>query len=277
MNILITGCSSGIGLQMALSLAARGYTVLATVLNEDEKKQIIHPNIHPLILNLLNKQSIAACVEEAKRISEGQIDLLINNAGIAIAGAIEDVGYDALIHQFQVNDIGLCEITRLILPLMHQAGSGKIVNISSMLSICVFPYRGVYGASKYALRAINDALRLEMKAINSPIRIVLIEAGPMQTQIRENAIELSKNYLDFASSKYQKDYERLLVSGKNQQSMPFIKPPEAIVALIEKIIRSKNPRAVYRFGFMPKFLNFLKYILPTHLFDRFILYILKIE
>lgn len=277
MNILITGCSSGIGFQMAISLAEQGHTVLATVLQEEEKNKFSHPNIYPVLLNLLNKQSIHNCVEEVKHLSQGTVDVLINNAGVAVAGAIEDVGYETLAYQFQINDIGLCEITRLILPLMHQAKAGKIINISSMLSICVFPYRGVYGASKYALRAINDALRLELKAINSPIHVVLIESGPLQTQIRENAITLSKNYLDIDASRYQHDYAKLLVSGSNQKEMPFIKPPAAIVALILKIINAKRPKPLYRFGILPKALNILKILMPISLFDRLILYILSIE
>lgn len=277
MNILITGCSSGIGLQMALSLAEQGHMVLATVLQEQEKNKFSHSNIYTVLLDLSNKQSIHACVDEVKRLSQEKIDVLINNAGVAVAGAIEDVGYETLAYQFQINDIGLCEITRLILPLMHQAKAGKIINISSMLSICVFPYRGVYGASKYALRAINDALRLELKAINSPIHVVLIESGPLQTQIRENAITLSKSYLNINASRYQQDYAKLLVSGSNQKEMPFIKPPTAIVKLIIKIIDSNKPKALYRFGILPKVLNILKMLMPIALFDRLILYILSIE
>ncbi|CAM4407771.1 MAG: hypothetical protein LEGION0403_FIIPPAGN_00913 [Legionella sp.] len=277
MNILITGCSSGIGFQLALSMAEQGYTVFATVLEDEEKKKFTHPNIYPILLNLLNKESILKCVDEVNYLSHGKIDVLMNNAGVAVAGAIEDVAYETLAYQFQINDIGLCELTRLILPLMHEAKTGTIINISSMLSICVFPYRGIYAASKYALRAINDALRLELKAINSPIRVVLIESGPLQTEIRENAIMLSKKYLDIDASRYKQDYAKLLISGSNQKEMFFIKPPIAIVGLIVKIIKSRRPRALYRFGILPKVLNILKMLLPISLFDQLILYILTIE
>ena len=277
MNILITGCSTGIGYQMAMSLADEGYTIFATVLHEEEKEQFKNPNIHPLILNLLDKNSISQCVKEVKLVAGGKIDVLINNAGIAVAGAIEDLSYDVVTHQFQVNNFGLCEITRLILPLMHQAGHGKIINISSMLGLTSFPYRGIYSASKHALRAINDALRLELKAINSPISVTLIECGPMKTNIRENAIRLSTQFINVKDSRYKNDYEVLLDATKNEQSMLFIKSPVDIMKLISKIIKSKKPKAVYRFGSLPRILNFLKIVLPVNIYDKVILYILSIE
>lgn len=277
MNILITGCSSGIGFELATSFAKQGHNVLATVLNEDEKNIFLNTPVKTLILDLTNKQSIFTCVQEAILHTQGKIDVLINNAGIAIAGAIEDIGYEAVIYQFQVNVSGLSEMTRLVLPVMHKAGSGKIINISSMLGIAVFPYRGIYSASKYAVRAINDALRLEIKANKSPISVSLIESGPIKTNIRKNAIELSKRFLNINDSRYSKDYEILLASTTNDQSMLFIKPPAAIVKLVTKIINSNKPKAIYQFGIMPRMLSFLKNFLPVNLFDKIILYMFSVE
>lgn len=277
MNILITGCSSGIGEQMAISLAEQGYNVLATVLHDDEKEKFTNPAIQTIVLNLLDKQSIYKCVEQAKILSKDKIDVLINNAGIAVAGAIEDVNYDTVAHQFQVNIFGLCEITRLILPLMHHTGSGKIINISSMLGLTAFPYRGIYSASKHALKAVNDALRLELKAIQSPITVTLIECGPMKTNIRENAIKLSGQFLKVDDSRYKNDYQVLLAASKNEQSMLFIKSPVDIMKLIIKIIKSNKPKALYRFGSLPRLLNVLKIVLPISIYDKLILYILSIE
>lgn len=277
MNILITGCSSGIGFELAISLAKQGHTVLATVLNEDEKKLFSNTSVIALILNLTDKQSIFDCVQQAIIHTQGKIDILINNAGIAIAGAIEDVGYDAIIYQLQVNVAGLSEITRLILPLMHKTGSGKIITISSMLGIAVFPYRGIYSASKYAVRAINDALRLEMKANKSPISVSLIESGPIKTNIRKNAIEFSKRFLNINESRYSKDYEILLAATTDEQSMLFIKPPAEIVKLVKKIIASNKPKAVYQFSIMPRMLSFFKNFLPINIFDKIILYMFSVE
>ncbi|CAM4459202.1 MAG: Putative oxidoreductase SadH [Legionellaceae bacterium] len=276
MNILITGCNTGLGYELAVGLSKKGYQVIATILKEEDKILFQNTTIKCVTLDLTNKESIASCVEKTLLITNNKIDILINNAGIVIPGALEDISYDTIRNQFNINVFGLHEITRLTLPSMHENNSGTIINISSMLGSVVFPYRSIYSASKFALKAITHGLRQELKTINSPIKVILIESGPIKTNIRSNAIKLANKYIPINTSRYQENYKKLLLATKNDDPL-FTKLPEEMVKFIQKILVSKQPKAIYQFGALAKIANFMGRFFSLNLLDKTIAKIFTFE
>src|SRR5690606_24281722 len=176
-TILITGCSSGIGLASARMLKARGWRVLATARKPEDLKRLNEEHgLEALYLELADPKSIAGCAEEALSRTRGRLYALFNNAAYSQPGAVEDIPADALRHQLEVNVVGTHDLTRRIIPAMRASGAGRIVQCSSVLGLVSAPWRGAYCASKYALEALTDALRLELQG--SGIHVSLIEPGP---------------------------------------------------------------------------------------------------
>lgn len=251
--VLITGCSSGIGHCVAHGLAQRNYQVIATVRNETDKNALQHPNIHPLIADLQDSKSIDAAVSQALELSKGQIDVLFNNAGFGQPGAVEDLQREVIRQQFETNVFGALELTNKIIPSMRQQGQGRILFNSSVLGFVCIPFRGAYNASKYALEALADTLRLELHGTN--IRVILIEPGPITSRFRENALHAFKQKINPHNSAFSDYYQRVLgrLESKGKGST-FTLPPEAVLKRVIHAIESPRPKIRY-------------YItLPTYLF-----------
>jgi NADP-dependent 3-hydroxy acid dehydrogenase YdfG len=177
--VLVTGCSSGIGRASALRLARSGWTVYASARRPETLAELADAGCRTLALDVTDEDSMRAAVETIEQ-SEGAVGVLINNAGYSQSGAIETVPIKAVRRQFETNVLGLVRLTQLVLPRMRAQRWGKIVNLGSMGGRLTFPGGGCYHASKYALEAISDALRFELRGFG--IDVVLLEPGLITTE-----------------------------------------------------------------------------------------------
>lgn len=186
-NVLITGCSSGFGLEAALVFARHGDRVLATMRNPDDGAALARTardeqlTLELLRLDVGDGASIASALAAA-----GPIDVLVNNAGIELRSSIEDASEEDVRRQFDTNVFGPLRLIRAVLPGMRARRSGTIVNVSSIAGIVARPYGGLYAASKHALEAISEALHFEVQPFG--VRVVLIEPGQFATRLLDNAI-----------------------------------------------------------------------------------------
>ena len=173
-SVLITGCSSGIGQAAALALHEAGRTVVATARNPDTLSGLAGRGLRTLALDVTDESSMRAAVDAA-----GPIDVLVNNAGYGLYGTVEQLPMAEIRRQFETNFFGLVRLTQLVLPGMRTAGGGRILNVSSMGGRATLPGGAFYHASKYAVEALSDALRMEVAQFG--IDVVLIEPGPVRT------------------------------------------------------------------------------------------------
>lgn len=270
--ILITGCSSGIGRATAREAACRGHTAFATSrdrgsiegLEEDKR-------IRTLGLDVADRAAIREVVSEVLA-RAGHLDALVNNAGYGQMGAVEDVSAEEWRRQFEVNFFGAIELIQAVLPGMRGAGRGTIVNVSSIAGKLVFPFAGPYSASKYALEAASDALRVEVSPFG--IRVVLIEPGPIRTRFADRARESTERIRRNAGpySAFYPAAERAMDRNLQVGSLP----PEAVARVILGAIESDNPRPRYRLTGMARALVPLRSLLPDRLLDRLLKKILRL-
>ena len=275
-TIFITGCSTGIGLAAALSLSQRGHRVIASCRKKEDLKQLTALGCEAILMDVNDSHSINKAFAEVLSKTEGQLDVLINNAGFGQAGALEDISRDVLRQQFETNVFGLMELTNLAIPIMRQQGHGRIINMSSVLGIISLPFRGAYNASKYAVEGLCDTLRLELKS--SGIHVICIEPGPIESQFRENAIACSLKKINIEHSHFQAQYQHMLSYFRSQKTeSSFTKKPEAVVKKFIHAIESRTPKAKYPVTFPTYFFIVIKRILSTKLLDRVLTLISKKE
>ena len=262
--VLVTGASSGIGFFTAANLASQGYKVYGAARRIEEIKKLELFGVVPLYLDLTDEASITKIVEEIIE-NEGRLDVLINNAGYGLYGAVEVVPIEEAKRQFEVNIFGLAKLTQLVLPHMRENKKGKIIMLSSIAGRLTMAMGAWYHSSKYALEAYSDALRMEVKPFG--IDVVLIEPGA----IKSEWADITKNHLESLSlnTVYQenakKQAKRLAFFYHRN---PFLTSPKKVSALIAKIILSERVKARYQIGFGSKSLVFLKYILPSFILDK---------
>lgn len=244
-SILITGCSSGIGLAVARGLAARGWRVFATARRETDVERLRGEGLEALRLDLTDSASIAGAVEEVLDRTAGRLDALFNNGAYGQPGAVEDLRREVLREQFETNLFGTVELTNRVIPVMRRQGHGRILQNSSLLGYVALPYRGAYTASKYALEGITDTLRLELQGTG--IHVVLIEPGPIESRFRANAFAAYQRNIDKTVSVHRAQYEamerRLTKAGP---VAPFTLPPEAVLAAVVRALETPRPRSRYR-------------------------------
>jgi NAD(P)-dependent dehydrogenase (short-subunit alcohol dehydrogenase family) len=243
-SILITGCSSGIGLDAARTMKQRGWRVIATARNADDLarlKQI--EGVEALHLELADPQAIATCAIRALEITRGRLTALFNNAAFGQAGAVEDLTPALLREQLEVNLVGTHDLTRRLIPAMRKNGAGRIVNCSSVLGMVVAPYRGAYCASKFALEALTASLRLELEG--SGIRVSLIEPGPIRSRFVENAVARLKATIDMENSPHRDVYRARLEAMEAGGQMRFKLEPEAVSKRLIHAVESPRPRRHY--------------------------------
>src|SRR3954452_17606510 len=183
--VLSTGCSTGICRATAQHLADRGHTVYATARKLDAIRDLEAHGCRVLELDVTDDDSMAAAVQKVEA-DEGAVGVLVNNAGYSQSGAVESIPMDAVRRQFETNVSGLVRMCQLVLPAMRAQRWGRIVNISSMGGRLVFPGGGYYHATKYAVEALSDALRFEVKGFG--IDVVLIEPGLIRTEFGTAAV-----------------------------------------------------------------------------------------
>jgi len=265
-SILITGCSSGIGLCCAKGLAARGWRVFATARKQPDVDMLTQEGLEALPLDLADPASIEAALDEVLRRTGGTLDALFNNGAYGQPGAVEDLRREVLREQFETNLFGTHDLTIRVLKIMRKQGYGRIVTNSSLLGYISLPFRGAYNASKHALEGLTDTLRLELRG--SGIHISLIEPGPVTSRFRANAFAMNHRNNDKSQSPIRATYEgmekRLLKKGPAQ---PFTLPPEAALEKLIHALESKRPRIRYYVTFPAHLFAWLKRLLPDAMVD----------
>ena len=262
---LVTGASSGIGEETARTLHKLGYTVYAAARRTDRLKQLTNVGIHALTMDVTDDESMTSGIE--KIIAEtGGIDVLVNNAGYGSFGAIEDVSIDEARRQFEVNVFGLARLTQLVLPHMRAQRSGTIINISSIGGRFTTLLGGWYHASKHAVEALSDALRMETTPFG--IDVVVIEPGLIRTEWSG----IAANHLEETAegSAYASQIKAVANSMRSESTNKRQSPPSVIADTVEKIVTARKPRTRYVVGFAAKPLVTLRRILPDRAFDRLI-------
>jgi NAD(P)-dependent dehydrogenase (short-subunit alcohol dehydrogenase family) len=265
-SILITGCSSGIGLCVAHGLHARGYRVFATARKPADVEKLAQAGLESLQLDLTDSASIRACVDEVLRRSDNQLYALFNNGAFGLPGAVEDLSRDALRAQFETNFFGWAELTNYVIPVMRQNNEGRIIHNSSVLGFVAMSFRGAYNASKYALEGLSDTLRLELRHTN--IHVSLIEPGPILSEFRNNALLALRQYIDVEHSIHRKKYEGVMQRlNKEGPAVPFTLPPEAVLKKVIHALESRRPKPRYPVTFPTYLFAWLKRLLSTRALD----------
>lgn len=265
-SILITGCSSGIGLDAARALKERDWRVIATARKpEDLARLKRYEGVEPLYLELADPKSIATCAVRALEMTNGTLYALFNNAAYGQPGAVEDLTPALLREQFEVNLIGTHDLTRRIIPAMRKRGEGRIVNCSSVLGMVVSPYRGAYCASKFALEALTTSLRLELAPAG--ILVSLIEPGPIRSRFVEHIAERLVATIDIEHSHHRDVYKARLESLKAGVPSRFKMEPEVVSRCLIHAVESKWPKKNYYVTSVTKAAAVFRRVLPQFAID----------
>ena len=265
-TVLITGCSSGIGRAAADTLRERGYRTFATARRAADVERLTADGHESLRLDLTDERSIDAAIDEMFSRTSGRLYGLFNNGGFGQPGAVEDVTVEALRAQFETNVFGWHTVIRRVLPAMRAAGEGRIVQNSSVLGLVALRYRGAYVASKFAIEALTDAMRLELRG--SGVHISLIEPGPIVSRFRANAYEAFERHIDIESSPHREVYRRVIGRLASEEGdAPFTLPESAVVARLLHALESPRPRARYYVTVPTHALALLKRVLPGRWLD----------
>jgi short-subunit dehydrogenase len=267
-SILITGCSSGIGLHAATQLKQRGYQVFATARKPADVIRLTSLGFESLVLDVNDSNSIKQALNDVLKRTNGTLYAVFNNAGYLQAGAVEDVTRDMMRAQFETNVFGAMELTRLVLPIMRKQGYGRIIQNSSILGIIPMSYCGVYNASKYALEGYSSSLRHELR--HTCIYVSIIVPGPFESKLRHNAFQQFKQTLhQQTDSNYHPVYQKMEKTyfNPNGQDSHIRQKPDAIVNCLIHALESARPKAHYYAGLPAKVLVFLKRILPDTMLD----------
>ncbi len=269
-SILITGCSSGIGLDAARGLRAAGWRVFASCRKPDDCTWLRSEGFESPQIDYADPDSIVNGLAETLEATGGTLDALYNNGAYACPGAVEDLPVEALRQIFETNVFGYHELTRLVIPIMRAQGHGRIINCSSVLGLVGLKWRGAYVATKFALEGLTDVLRIEMTG--TPIKVILIEPGPVTSKIRENAIPHFEKWIDWENSARANDYKDVL-SRLYSDSGPdkFELPASAVTKKLLHALTSARPKARYYVTTPTYLMGFLRRVLPTRLLDMVIL------
>jgi len=268
--VLITGCSSGIGRCVAEGLHTRGYRIFAGVRRSEDMRALEAAGIKALHLNLDDSDSITAAVQQLLAQTDGRIYGLFNNGAYGQPGAVEDLSREVLRRQFETNLFGWHELTCRLLPAMRQQGEGRIIQNSSVLGLVVLPYRGAYNASKFALEALSDTLRLELSGTG--IHVSLIEPGPIESRFRANGQRAFAANIDVDHSVHRDQYQAMLSRlAKEGPAAPFTLKPEAVLKKVIHALESPRPKPRYYVTFPTYLFGYLRRALSSRGLDRIIL------
>jgi NADP-dependent 3-hydroxy acid dehydrogenase YdfG len=240
--VLITGCSSGIGRATALRLTGAGWTVYATARRPETLADLERAGARTLALDVTDEGSMRAAVDAVEE-AEGAVGVLVNNAGYSQSGAIESVPQDAVRRQFETNVFGLVTLTQMVLPGMRAQHFGKIVNVGSMGGRLTFPGGGFYHATKYALEAISDALRFEVRGLG--IDVILIEPGLIVTRFGEAATATVPASADGPYSAFNAAVGEITTNAYKGPMAKLGAGPEAVAKKIAGALESGRPKARY--------------------------------
>jgi NAD(P)-dependent dehydrogenase (short-subunit alcohol dehydrogenase family) len=266
-SILITGCSSGIGLDAARTLRARGWRVFATCRKQADCDRLRAEGFESPRLDYADEVSIKATVAEMLDATGGRIDALFNNGAYACPALVEDLPRGALREIFEANVFGWHDLTRQVIPAMRAQGQGRIVQCSSVLGLVAIGWRGAYVSTKFALEGLSDALRIEMRGTG--IEVSLIEPGPVTTRIRENARAPFERWIDWEGAARAEEYRTKLrprLYGDYSRDR-FELPPSAVTTKLIHALESARPKARYYVTTPTYLMGVLRRILPTRALD----------
>jgi NAD(P)-dependent dehydrogenase (short-subunit alcohol dehydrogenase family) len=272
--VLITGCSSGIGRAAAISLHAAGLTVYATARQVDSLADLARQGIHTLALDVTDEASMTDAVAAVER-EAGPVGVLVNNAGYGLYGPVEQLPMDEIRRQFETNFFGLVRLTQLVLPGMRRRGRGRILNVSSMGGRITLPGGAFYHASKYAVEALSDALRMEVAQFG--IDVVLIEPGPVKTPWNDVAAASLSTTTPTGAGGDPGDgdpyatYKAAVGAsfGMTQAGLVgrFGSTSEDIAKVITQAVTARRPRTRYLINPVAKSLVAMNQVLPARAYD----------
>lgn len=264
-SVVVTGATSGIGLATAVGLAESGYDVIGTARTETTA-QLLHEaagaagvQVRHVCCDVADATSTVRAFTEIATMTDGGPWAVVNNAGFAQPGAIEDVSDEAARAQLEVNLIAPARIARLVIPAMRQRRDGRIINMSSISGRVTLPFVGWYAASKHGLEALTDALRVELARFG--IRVVLIEPGGYGTPIWQRGLE---RLPDRAGSAYKQSYD---LAGQVMNRAGALPPPTPVVRAVRRALAAPRPRDRYLVGRDARSTTALEALLPTRLGD----------
>ena len=266
-SILITGCSSGIGYAAAHGMRARGWRVFAACRKAEDCTRLEAEGFEAPLLDYADEDSIHKALAKVLDETGGTLDALFNNGAYAMPGAVEDIPTDALRAIFEANFFGWHTLTRAVIPVMRAQGHGRIVQCSSVLGLVTMPWRGAYNATKFALEGLTDTLRIEMR--DTPVRLILIEPGPVTSKIRMNSIPHFERWIDWKASARAHQYETQLhdrlyhSNGKDT----FELPPEAVVKKLIHAVEASRPHPRYYVTTPTYISGIARRLLPTRALD----------
>ena len=264
-SVLISGCSSGIGRRVATGLAAQGYRVFATARGSSDVDMLRASGLESVRLDLDDSDSIDGAVAEILSRTGDRLFGLVNNGAYGQPGAVEDLSREALRRQFETNVLGTQELTNRVIPVMRRQGYGRIVQISSVLGFVCLPYRGAYNASKFALEALSDTLRLELRGTN--IHVSLVEPGPIRSRFRANAYRAFQAYIDADASAHGDAYRHVEKRLLDPSDARFTLPETAVLTRVQHALAATHPRIRYRVTLPTHMFAILKRILPDRWMD----------
>lgn len=269
-SILITGCSSGIGHHCAHALRARGWRVFASCRRQEDCDRLIAEGFESPRIDYSDVASIESGLAQVLAATGGTLDALFNNGAHACPGAVEDLPTGALREIFEVNVLGWHELTRRVIPVMRAQGHGRIVQNSSVLGYTPYRWRGAYGASKFALEGLSRILQLELA--DTPIKVVMIQPGPVASKIRVNSIPHFERWIDWQSSPRRALYESSLLKRLYQGGPKdrWELGPEAVAEVLVKAVEHPNPRPRYTVTVPAKVSAWLVRLLPDRLLVWFL-------
>jgi NAD(P)-dependent dehydrogenase (short-subunit alcohol dehydrogenase family) len=254
--VLVTGASSGVGQSTAQLLSQRGYRVFGTSRNPASAVTI--PNVEMLALDVRTDASVEACVNIITRQTQ-QIDVLVNNAGYELAGALEELSIEEAKAQFETNFFGVVRMVKAVLPHMRHRQGGQIINISSLGGLTPIPFMGIYSASKFALEGYTEALHLEVMSFN--IHVSQIEAGFLNSPMIAHR-QMAAHQLEV----YDAGQQRALTAVRNDEAKG--PGPELVAGTVLKIITSRSPRLRYVIGRQAKLVSRLRQFLPEGVYQQ---------
>ncbi|MGB1919317.1 MAG: SDR family NAD(P)-dependent oxidoreductase [Candidatus Puniceispirillales bacterium] len=268
--ILITGSSSGIGLDTARYFAKKGWHVIATCRKDADVKRMKEEGLSSFRLDYEDQASLEAVVPTLEKLTDGRIDVLFNNGAYAVPCLTEDLPTPALRQIFEANFFGWHDLTCRILPLMITAGKGRIIHNSSVLGFAAMRARGAYNATKFALEGWTDTMRLELSDTN--VDLILVQPGPIRTRIRENAYIQFKRWITWEDSRNPGFYTKGLIprlSAETPEKDLFELMPDAVTRAVWHAATARRPKLRYRITWATKIMAVAKRVLSTRMMDKF--------
>ena len=266
---VVTGASTGIGRATAQLLRDRGWRVFPTARRPEDLERLRSEGFQVVEMDLADAGSTVRAAQEILERSEGRIGAVVNNAGYGQPGALEDLTREALRKQFETNVIGTLDFTNRFVPALRAQGFGRIVLVSSVLGRVVIPFMGAYCASKYALEAVGDGMRMELGPAG--ISVSLVEPGPIRTNFRKRVVHEAAHGLAMDRSVFSTTYAKELTEPERTYKRPtdvFRKPPEAVAEKIAHALESGWPRTRYPVTGAAWFGAFASRFFPARLRDR---------